>query len=367
MLRLLLPCLLAASGVLAYPARSWSGQLVSQTTDDSSFRKHDASDTTSFWKHEQSISNSWGHQAAASSKSMVKLIYQFTDQTKLENLAARSNGQILLTPVSDPIVYSIDPTQSHPKPRVVHKFPNCTGMTGIVEAAPDVFVVIAGNWSTATFKSTPGSFTVWSIDFNGKGSDPAVKVINAIPEAAALNGLTNMPGTDFVLISDSGPGLVWKLNFVTGEYSKAIESPLFTNNSYFPLGINGIASYDDKLHFINSAQGIYGRVTLNDDLTAAGEVEIIARAGPDVIAFDDLAIDWEGNGWIATHGYCLTEITQGGKARNVTADSKDGNMVQPASVTFGKGSIEQEKTAYICTSGDDKTAGQLWSVDTCQL
>lgn len=346
MLRLLLLLSLPASSVLAYPAPYWPDQLISQPPDGRFME----------------------NAVAPPPASAVNLVYQFKNLTKLENLAARSNGHLLLSAVSEPYVYYLEPEARRPSARLLHQFPNATGMTGIVETTPDVFVVIAGNWSTKTFKSTPGSFSAWSIDFNTKRKEPDVKFITALPAAAALNGLTTLDGSpDTVLISDSGPGAIWKLNIVTGDHSIAIENQLFANTTRSPLGINGIASFGNKLHFLNSAQRIYGRIPINGDGSAAGMVEVLQIAGKEVFSYDDLAMDWEGNAWIATHTDALTEITVEGKSRNITADEKGVEMTQPTSVVFGRGSKKQEKTVYIVTSGNQTTGGQVFAVDTCLI
>ena len=304
---------------------------------------------------------------AVDQSSAVKLIYQAKDEIKLENLAVRSNGHLILTDVREPKVYELDPDSFLPSMKLLYTFPNATGMTGIVETTPDVFVVVAGIWNSTTFTAIPGSFFVWSIDFNS--FKPTVKMITAMPGAAALNGMTNLDGSpNIVLIADSVLGTVWRLDTVTGEHSVAIQSPLFTGSVYFHLGINGLASHGKMLHFTNSAQRMYGRVPLSENGSASDELQILNRPGLGCLAYDDLAIDWEGNAWVASHPNALTEVTVEGRNRNVTAMKNAAQIKFPTSAAFGRGSKREEKIVYVTASGDGKTSwGQVFAIDTCMI
>ena len=296
----------------------------------------------------------------------VKLVYQADKGIKFENLAIRPNGQLLITDVGNPKVYQLDPNRLFPDISTVYTFPNATGMTGIIETTPDVFVAVAGIWNSVTFVSTPGSFAIWSIDYTKAGilRGPKVSLIAKMPGAVALNGIMNMPGNPTtVLIADSTKGAVWKLDTASGDHDVAIESPLFINSTYFPLGINGIARHNNDMHFINSAQRIYGKVALNDDGSAAEEIAVLQHAPEGVLAYDDLVIDWEGNAWVAAHPNAVSEITLQGIDRNFTSKGKD--IAQPTSVLWGNGS--RKKVLYVTCSGDQSVGGQLWALDTCAV
>ncbi|KAK3167726.1 hypothetical protein OEA41_010854 [Lepraria neglecta] len=304
-------------------------------------------------------------EAAAAPSSAVQLIYQFKGHVALENLAARSNGHLVLTVSNQPIVYDMNPNARNAPPTPLPRIPGVTSLTGIVETAPDVFAVVAGNWSRETFQGTPGSFSIWSVDFNHP--QPTVKIIASIPEAAALNGLTTLKGSpDIVLAADSALGAVGRLNVTSGEYSVAIQSPLFANSSIIPIGINGLRTFDGHLYYLNSAQGAYGRVPLNADGSAAGEVEVLARINLPAI-YDDFDMDWEGTAWIATHGNMLNEITVEGKQRNITGNGQNIEMTEPTSAQFGRGSKQAENTIYVTTGGNDTVGGQVLAVNICLI
>ena len=79
----------------------------------------------------------------------VRQLYQFPNSTftHIENVAIRPNGQLLLTIITEPCVYSLDPAASAPTPQLLYRFPSVTSMLGIAETSPDVFAVVAANYS----------------------------------------------------------------------------------------------------------------------------------------------------------------------------------------------------------------------------
>ena len=298
------------------------------------------------------------------SDSAVQLVYGFKDHISLENLAPRSNGHLVLTVSSEPLLYDLDPTKKNQPPSLLHQFSGVSSLTGIDEIGPDVFAVVAGNWSASTLQAVPGTFSVWSVDLSK--SKPVVNIISSIPEAAALNGATTLDGSpDLLLIADSSLGAVWRLNLTTGDHSIAIQSPIFSNwSSPVPIGINGIDTFGGSLYFLNSAQGSYGRVPIHPDGSAAGEVEIIARVDVPQTVYDDFDMDWEGNAWIATHPNMMSEVTVEGKERNITGDGGSLEMSQPTAARFGRGSKQAEKTLYVVTGGSQTAGGQIVAVET---
>ena len=304
----------------------------------------------------------------STSTSAGRLVFEFAGQQHIENVAIRSNGHLVLSVVNEPFVYDLDPRAHHPLPKVVHHFPGVIGTTDMAETAPDIFAVVAGNWSSTKLQATPGSFSIWSIDLNTP--EPTVKLITSIPEAAALNGVTTLNGSsDIVLIADSALGAVWRVNVATGDYSIAIQNPFFTNNSTknpspVPIGINGVHTSEGMLYFTNSAQGSYGRIPITNDGSAAGEVEILVGVGGPSADYDDFDIDREGNAWIATHPNAVVEVTTEGEQRNITRDANITDLIQPVSVKFGRGSGQEEKTLYVVTAGSDTAGGQVIAVST---
>ena len=104
----------------------------------------------------------------------TQTIYQFPNQTWLENIAIRRTGQILVTVLSAPELWQVtlDPKNSQHALNVnsskslasatlVHRIPDVTGLLGIVEMQQsDVFYAVAGNFSYDTYTSTSGSYSI---------------------------------------------------------------------------------------------------------------------------------------------------------------------------------------------------------------
>jgi hypothetical protein len=90
---------------------------------------------------------------------VLRNVTQFPNGTWVENLAVRSNGQLLVTLASAPELYLVDPIGGK-QPLLVHQFPSVVGLTGIAEVEKDVFAVVGGNLSLTTFTSPPGSYSL---------------------------------------------------------------------------------------------------------------------------------------------------------------------------------------------------------------
>lgn len=292
----------------------------------------------------------------------TQLLFQSPTFQTFENLAVRPNGHLVLTVSNEPFVYDLDPQAPHPSPKPLHQFPNVIGTFGIAETAPDVFAVVAGNWSR-TLEPVPGSFSIWSVDLNAP--EPAVELVASIPEAKGLNGMTTLGGaSDVVLVADSALGAVWRVDVVTGEYGIAFQSPLFTNDPGIGhIGINGVRTFERMLYFTNSARGTYGRVSVTDDGSAAGEVQILGQVDVPAVLYDDFDIDREGNAWITTHPDSLLEVTAAGIQRNVTGEDDIADLIQPTSARFGRGSGQEGRTLYVVTAGSDTVGGQVIAVN----
>ena len=286
-------------------------------------------------------------------------VYQLPPGNTAENIASRSNGQLLFVNIAEPILYSIDPTAPQPSAKIIYTFPNATGLSGLAETnIPDVFTTSAGTWNG--YVGTKGSFSVWTVDF--RSNPPQVSMITPIPGAAALNGMTPIHGTNTILISDSSLGAVWALDTTTRQAHITIQDHSFQPNATFPLGINGIRTFGQSLYFASSAQGLYGTVPIDNAGHPSGPVRVMATLDTSRGTYDDFAIDLQGNAMITTHPSYISKVTLGGQ-QSVLFSSAD--LVQPTSATFGRGSSEQESTLYISTSGDGTRGGQIVALDGC--
>jgi hypothetical protein len=285
----------------------------------------------------------------------IRTIYEFPNETWVENIAVRSNGKLLLNLLSTPQLYELSPFNPTPgSAKLLHTFPFVTGLTGISEIQPDIFAVVAGNWSVETFSTTPGSWSIWKVDFkHRKNNLPAVSKIADLPKASFLNGMTLLaPGSPYLLIADSVLGVVWRLNYLTAEYEIILESPLMQPHpGPILLGINGIHVFDSSVYFTNSFQGLFARVPVNlygpNAGSATGDYEVIANNG----VGDDFAFDKEGNAYITQDpSDALQVVAQDGKvtvlAGNVNSTIVEGDTAD----AFGRTTLD-ENTLYVVTNG----------------
>ncbi|MCJ1388284.1 hypothetical protein MMC18_001129 [Xylographa bjoerkii] len=281
----------------------------------------------------------------------VRQVYDFPNPGSwLENLAVRSNGNILATRLDVPQLYQFFPLVPNSEPTLIHAFPSTsgfTGLTGITELAghPDVFAVIASNFSE------PGHGAVWRVDM--RQPTPAVAKIAQIPQAAVPNGMASLDAAEHaVLISDSTLGNVWRLDLRSGAYTVAIDDPKM--NKVRPnatVSVNGIRIFGGYLYFTNSDALFFARIPIHANGTAAGASEIVAYSVGNGSTFDDFAIDDDGTAYVATgNGNAVTRITPDGRAAIIAGNLNSTEIANPTSVQFGR-TEQDRRTIYVTTAG----------------
>jgi hypothetical protein len=196
----------------------------------------------------------WGAQATGISNTPpIRNIFTFPKNHFIENIAVRANSNLLLTSMSVPHLFSIDPTAASPSATIIHTFPNGTGLMGITElTTPDTFAIVTGIWDLANTRAEPGSLTVWTIDLSRKHPSPLAppppkaKLITTLPNSTILNGIAPHPANPSLLLAaDSARGALWRVNLATGAHDIAFASPLIGPTGSAPgthLGINGLRS-----------------------------------------------------------------------------------------------------------------------------
>jgi hypothetical protein len=293
---------------------------------------------------------------STSTSNAVHTIYEFPNETWIENIAVRANGNLLLTLISTPSLYELNPLIPNPEAKLIHSFPPFTSLLGISEIQPDVFAVIAGNWSTTTFTTTNGSYSVWKVDLNTPPHSPAkTEKIASIPEASFLNGMTLLsPSSPYLLISDSGLGVVWRLNYLTGEYKIILDSPLMKPVAgQLLLGINGIRVLPgtNLIYFTNSFQYILARVpvylTGPEAGSASGNYTVVATTG----FADDFTFDGQGNAYVTQDPGDAVEVVSFEGEVKVLVGSENSTVVEGDTAdAFGR--TERDRgTLYVVTNG----------------
>ncbi|KAF5127406.1 hypothetical protein E5D57_008338 [Metarhizium anisopliae] len=293
-------------------------------------------------------------QASCSSQSSgssnARVIHQFPNGTWLENIAERRNGNLLVTLLDLPELYQVDP-RNPANATLVHNFAGYTSLFGIAETSPDVFAIIAGNF-TPSAGTQEGTYAIWSADFAGCKGAEVSKIVD-IPEAKLLNGMTTLDAkTGEVLVSDSGRGLVLRVDTKSGEYTTVLENDVFQPAPTAPiqLGINGIRLLGDHLYYTNTYASVYGRVAINPATgEAAGPFETIST---DVMG-DDFALDNQGNAYIAANPANDVVRVDRDSVAEVLAGNLNSTLVPgPTAAWLGKAQDRDGKrTLYVVTSG----------------
>ncbi|KAE8344984.1 hypothetical protein BDV24DRAFT_170964 [Aspergillus arachidicola] len=210
----------------------------------------------------------------ASPSTRLRDVYQFPNGTWLENIAVRSNGNVLVTAYNLAQLWEINPfngSNSH-HARLIHQFQNPGTITGITEIDPDVFVTIASN-------------SLWKVDLSRP--EPVVNPINITIPAGTLNGMATLNNSSLA-ISDSSLGLIWRVDIEQGTCGIMIrDNTTATSTALGPkLGVNGIRVFDVYLYYVNSPQRSLYRVRLDESGNTVRQPETIAQG----VLADDFAV-----------------------------------------------------------------------------
>lgn len=299
----------------------------------------------------------------------IRTIHTFPNNTFLENIAVRANGDLLITSVTVPSLFTIDPTVADPPAPALHTFPNATGLTGITETAPDVFALVTGTWDLASGRAALGSLAIWTVDFNTLSPTPKVNFLTTIANSTIINGLARHPTNPrFLLAADSARGTLWRIDLLTGGVRVAFEdAALFAPTGTVSgknLGINGLKTRVEHgngyVYFGNLAKGLFGRVRIDAEGARVGEGEVLARSKglPADIEYDDFVFETRrnvgfGKGrdavWMAAHPSYLVRVDLESGEQWVINDTE--KLSKPTSAAFGRGVKKQARTLYVTNGG----------------
>ncbi|KAE8333919.1 hypothetical protein BDV39DRAFT_188247 [Aspergillus sergii] len=214
----------------------------------------------------------------ASPSTRLRDVYQFPNGTWLENIAVRSNGNILVTAYNLAQLWEINPfngTNSN-HACLIHQFQNPGTITGITEIDQDIFVTIASN-------------SLWKVDLSRP--EPVVNPINITIPAGTLNGMATLNNSSLA-ISDSSLGLIWRVDIERETYDIMIrDNTTATSTALGPkLGVNGIRVLDGYLYYVNSPQRSLYRVSVDESGNTVGQPETIVQG----VLADDFAVTSSG-------------------------------------------------------------------------
>ncbi|KAL7934286.1 hypothetical protein V8C35DRAFT_327208 [Trichoderma chlorosporum] len=319
----------------------------------------------------------------------VKTLYEFPKPSYIENLAVRSNGQILISDLSAPQLFLFDPSASGPnQPVVVHDFNESLALAGIAEYQPDVFAVITGSYSFTSNISSAGTWNVWSVDLRGVGisssqgkqgltSPPVVKKIAHVKPAQFLNGISLLSQEEqTLLVGDVNGGVIWSLDIETGHYEVAINNTytkLYASPPFSASGVDGVHVRGNSVYFTNFGNGTFNKMPINSDGTPAGPVTTIAHTKGPLDQYDDFTFDCDGNAYVVTGaGNTIEMISADGKRQVYIAGNLNSTAIaEPTSCAFGRGPNDKN-VLYVVTAGGMETpvngdiviGGQIVAVNT---
>lgn len=204
-------------------------------------------------------------------------------------------------------------------------------------------------------------------------SEPTPCIVqNQITSDALLNGMTSIPGTPFTFSADSSLGRILRFDWNSLETTIIVEDAALAppSNSSIPFGINGIKYHDGYFYFSNSGNGTFGRIIIDIETgyPTSNDFEILATI-PDPPtgfghAYDDFAVDREGNAYVTLHPNSVLKITPSGEQTFLVGRGSQGDFQDPTSATLSK----DGKVLYICTvEGTDSKnvthSGQIWAIE----
>ncbi|KAE8415037.1 hypothetical protein BDV36DRAFT_298450 [Aspergillus pseudocaelatus] len=262
-------------------------------------------------------------------------VYQFPNGTWLENIAVRSNGNVLVTAFNKAQLWEINPfngTNSR-HARLIHQFQYPGTLTGITEIDQDVFVTIASN-------------SLCKVDL--RMPEPVVNSINITIPAGTLNGMATLNDSSLA-ISDSSLGLIWRVDIERGIYDIMIrDNTTATSTALGPrLGVNGIRVLDGYLYYVNSPQRSFYRVRLDESGRISGQPETVAQG----VLADDFAVTSSGAYLAGLTDNVITNVSPNGKAHVVAGGRNSTAVMTATSAAVGRTKLDGN-VLYITTGGE---------------
>ncbi|PQE22449.1 quino amine dehydrogenase beta chain protein [Rutstroemia sp. NJR-2017a BVV2] len=289
----------------------------------------------------------------------VHVLHTFDFPSWCENLAIRSNGDLMVSRLDTPEVLLVSHTSAF-SPITIATFNSTTykGALGISETNTDKFYVITSAQVDDSFVKTSGVNSIWEIDMTTFSQKSGVVTKNAtvtklvdIPGADFLNGMTTLDD-EHILVGDVYNGWVYKVCTTTGSYSILINDPLMKFPSVGAstnLGVNGLKISGSYLYWTNTAVGSVNRIQIKADGTPVGSSQVVVSNVPKP---DDFIIKSDGAFFVAQNQMDeLSVVPKGKSVASVAAGSNISTTL--AGVTAGKfGRTSKDKNIlYLTTSG----------------
>ncbi|KUJ10203.1 uncharacterized protein LY89DRAFT_690005 [Mollisia scopiformis] len=301
------------------------------------------------------------------------LVHQFPLPTFIENLAIRSNGQILITVVNTASLVLVDP--SNPStPIVVHKFEGVLAVTGVIEVEHDVFYIAAGNFDLMKGNES-GSYSIWKVDmgsFEKEGQSKVEKLCD-LTNAGLPNGFETLSNDkSFFLFADSEVGALVKVDVITGASEVWVQvDEMKCSPEGLKIGINGIKYRDGYVYWTNTSKQLFCRIKIDDHGKIVGEAEIVTKD----ILVDDFVFDKKGNAWMMTHSNnTVVVVKTDGSLVTAAGELNEMTVAGGTAGQFGRREDDQH-ILYVTTTGalsapvggDKVEGGKIVAIDTSKF
>ncbi len=291
----------------------------------------------------------------------LKTVAEFPKTYFLENLAVREDNSVLVTAMNHNELWYVPPADGdmEVEPTRLHTFDTPT--TGLVEIAPNVFLMLAGNLYT-----THESF-IYKIDLThwSPGQPIHPELFCRFPsEARGLNGCCLLkPGV--LMVADCFASLIWRVDFTLDGGEPVVRVwKAHDSMGYYPgkmkpeqPGVNGIryAARTHYLYYTATAKKLFMRIAVDpDSLEAKGEPEVVVagRMG------DDFCIDEDANViYLATHRQNTIDVVSmdpglnSGFTQSVAGDPFTEALIGPSGGAWGRKPGQQGRTAFFIMDG----------------
>lgn len=252
-------------------------------------------------------------------------LFQFEQNgTWIENVAARANGNLLFTVLQPtPQLYLLSAVQSNnPQVTLLFEFPDMTGVLGITEASPDIFIIAGGKF-TGTANPVFGTFSLWRVSLANASSPckiecdddserPSFTKLLDLPDHVYPNGLTSVPDKTGVIFVADSMGSLLRVDVTSSKIDTVAAVPEMAPVQGWPflMGINGIKIRDGYVYWSNSFAATMYRMAIDEDGYAV-------PAPPSSYSLSDTTTKVD----VGTHK--LTSTIQGGNnnSTNVTVET----------------------------------------------
>lgn len=271
----------------------------------------------------------------------ASVLHQFPSGTWIENVAVRSNGNLLVVLYDRPEIHEINPFTIPPTVDLVARFDDATGIQGIAETAEDsdIFVVMPYQGSEYSLRAVN---LRWREDDRGLGS--TVTIIPRIEGAKALNGMTRL-SDNILLAADTSAGNVVRFDVLARKAEVVIQDETMVGLPIAGAGINGFRMHNSYAYYTNFFKGILCRVPIHPtEGTPTGPIQILADG---LGILDDLAVADDGTAYVMQYLQGSVIAVHEDGRRDVVAEGLD----RPTSAQFGRTEIDRD-VLYVVGSGN---------------